>query len=107
MPIQSLEQRKRQKTLLIVMLAIVLITVIVLYFGFWSKTPVPSGQFGPGEAGTVVPGISIATEEKLKKINLDFDFLNEEIIPFLKIHGEIPVSIQEDEIGRTNPFIPY
>jgi hypothetical protein len=112
MAIKSLEQRKRQKTLLFVGLGIVLATAAVLYFGFWKTTPVPEEQFTPGTTGIMgtvetTPKVSMATEEKLKKINLDFKFLNEKIIPFLKIHGNIPVEVDKDKVGRDNPFIPY
>jgi hypothetical protein len=111
MAIKSLEQRKRQKILMFVGLGIILVTVTVLYFGFWKTPSVPEGQITPegGIVGTVetTPKVSMATEEKLKKINLDFKFLNEKIIPFLKIHGNIPVKIDKDKVGRDNPFIPY
>jgi len=107
MVIKSIEQRKRQKTLLFVGLGLILVTVLVLYFGFWKKVPIPEEQIGSQAAGTAVPKVSTATEEKLKKIDLDFKFLNEEIIPFLKIHGDIPVKVDKDKVGRDNPFIPY
>lgn len=109
MAIKSLEQRKRQKTLLFVGLGIILVTISVLYFGFWKTAPTSEEQIVPGTVGVVetTPKVSTATEEKLKKINLDFKFLNEKIIPFLKIHGNIPVKIDKDKVGRENPFIPY
>jgi len=107
MAIKSLEQKKRQKTLLFVGLGIILATTLVLYFGFWRTTPVPEEQISPGTVVGMVTKSSTATEEKLKKINLDFEFLNEKIIPFLKTHGNVPVKIDKDEVGRSNPFIPY
>lgn len=107
MAIKSLEQKKRQKILLFVGLGIILAIVLVLYFGFWKTTPVPESQISPGTGVDTVPKTSTATEEKLQKINLDFDFLNEKIIPFLKIHGNVPVKIDKNEVGRSNPFIPY
>lgn len=107
MAVQHLEQRKRQKTLLFVGLGMVLASVLVLYFGVWKKTPIPQKEIIPGMVATTTPGVLRATDEKLKKINLDFEFLNEKIIPFLKTHGDIPVKIDKKEIGRDNPFIPY
>jgi hypothetical protein len=107
MAIKSIEQRKRQKALLFVGLGIILATALVLYFGFWKKTPIPDKQISSQTAGTAIPKVSTATEEKLKKIDLDFKFLNEKIIPFLKIHGDIPVKVDKDKVGRENPFIPY
>ena len=109
MAIKSLEQRKRQKTLLFVGLGIILATVSILYFGFWKTTPTPEEGITPEMVGATetTSKVSTVTEEKLKKINLDFKFLNEKIIPFLKIHGNIPVKIDKDKVGRDNPFIPY
>ena len=107
MPIQSIEQRKRQKILLLVGLGIILVTALIVYFGFLAKKSTPPGDLVPGTASTAVPKSSGATEQKLKKINLDFEFLNEKIIPFLKIHGDIPVKVNQDKVGRNNPFIPY
>jgi hypothetical protein len=107
MAIKPLEHKKRQKTLLFVGLGIVLATILVLYFGFLKTTLVPEEQILPGTAVGTVTKSSSATEEKLKEINLDFKFLNEKIIPFLKTHGNVPVKIDKDEVGRSNPFIPY
>jgi len=93
--------------LLYVGLGIILVTILVLYFGLFKKTAAPQELIPSETATTAIPKVSKATEEKLKKINLDFDFLNTKIIPFLKIHGKIPVTVDETETGRDNPFIPY
>ncbi|PJE57492.1 MAG: hypothetical protein COU82_01685 [Candidatus Portnoybacteria bacterium CG10_big_fil_rev_8_21_14_0_10_38_18] len=102
------KQRKRQQILLIVALAVILIALGVLYFGFLKKPNPVSQEALPAEI-TPSPAISQATsllDEKLKRINkLDFEFLNEEILSFLKIHGNLPV--QKGATGRENPFIPY
>lgn len=102
MTVTPLEKRKRQKILLFVALGIVLVAVLVLYFGFWKK-PAPSEttSLTPAPSG----GVSAVSEERLKQINLDFEFLNEKILSFLKIHGDIPV--EKGETGRDNPFNPY
>jgi len=105
MPIKSLEQKKRQKILLFVGLGAVVITLLILYFSLWKKKA-PSE-----EATTSTIPISqrsqsaLILEERLKKIKLDFDFLNEKILSFLKIHGDLPV--EKGETGRDNPYIPY
>ncbi len=106
MPIQPLEQRKRQRLLIFVALGIIIATALVLYFGIWSKSTSMISII-PESATTAIPTVSSGTEEKLRKINLDFKFLNEKIIPFLKIHGEIPVTVDKNKLGRDNPFIPY
>lgn len=103
MPIKSLEQRKRQQILLVVAFLIFLTAFLVLYFGFLKKEKVVTE-----ETPTALPEkeeSSAVLEEKLKKISLDFEFLNQKILPFLKIYGDIPV--KKGTTGRENPFIPY
>jgi hypothetical protein len=105
MPIKSLEQKKRQRVLLLVGLGAIVITLLVLYFSVWKKKA-PSGE----TANSAIPisqrsQSALILEEKLKKIKLDFDFLNEKILSFLKIHGDLPV--EKGETGRDNPYIPY
>ena len=103
-----LKQRRRQQILLIVALVILLVTGGVLYFGFLKKSKPPSQEAMPAEAlpGPVTEQASSLLDEKLKIINkLDFEFLDEEILSFLKIHGNLPV--QKGAAGRENPFIPY
>lgn len=116
MPIKSLEQRNRQKILLVIALTATLVTVLILYFGVWRKGPtvpeaVPSG---------VEPGqLSAETEKErtagllwkrlesidLESIDLNFSFFNQKIFPFLKTHADLPV--KKGETGRSNPFIRY
>ncbi|OGZ32949.1 MAG: hypothetical protein A2V69_03015 [Candidatus Portnoybacteria bacterium RBG_13_40_8] len=105
MPIKPLEQKKRQKILLFVGLGAVVITLLILYFSLWKKAT-------PAEETTTsaIPisqrsQSALILEEKLKKIKLDFDFLNEKILSFLKIHGDLPV--EKGETGRDNPYVPY
>jgi len=97
-----LEKRKRQKLLLFVALGIVLVAILILYFAFWKK-PAPSETAPPTSAPSA--GVSAVSEERLKQINLDFEFLNEKILSFLKIYGDIPV--EKGETGRDNPFNHY
>ena len=103
-----LKQRRRQQILLIVALVILLVTGGVLYFGFLKKPKPLSQEAIPAEAlpGLVTEQTSPLLDEKLRRINkLDFEFLNEKILSFLKIHGNLPV--QKGATGRENPFIPY
>ena len=102
--IKPLEQKKRQKTLLVIGAGILIIILVILYFSFWKDTSevsvgTESRVLGRGQE------VSSGLEQELKKIDLDFDFLNETILPLLKIYGDIPV--EKGETGRTNPFIPY
>ena len=102
MGIKSLEQRKRQQTLLIIGAVIIIIAAAILYFGFWQEgkggEEILSGENKQSKENIIL-------EEKLKKIDLDFVFLNEKILSFLKSHGDLPVI--KGETGRSNPFIPY
>lgn len=106
MAIKTLEQRKRQKILLIIGLAILIVAGLVLYFGFWQKkapTETELLEEQPSVGHEEKPGLTL--DEKLRKTELDFSFLTQKIIPFLKIHGNLPV--RKGETGRVNPFIPY
>lgn len=108
MPIKSLEKRKRQQILLIVGLCILIVAALVLYFGFWKGESMPLEEISLEEERELPEQdqrTAIVLEEKLKKIDLDFGFLKETILPFLKSHGDLPV--KKGEAGRANPFIPY
>ncbi len=107
MAIKSLEERKKQNTLLIVAIVVFIIVVfivalVILYFSFWQKKTIittESEQLKP--AGQLS---NIILEEKLKKIDLDTNFLINKIIPFLKSHGDLPV--RKGVTGKPNPFVP-
>ena len=93
--------------MLFLALGILLVTVLVLYFGFFKSSAVPVEEIqnlGPNAPVKKPAGIS---EQKLNQINLDFDFLNNKILSILKVHGKIPVEVDKEKIGRDNPFIPY
>lgn len=103
MAIKSLEQRKHQKTLLIVALGILIVAVAVFYFGVWQKGG--KGKNLPLESTKTDQKTGMVLKEKLMEINLDFSYLKQAMLPFLKPHGDLPV--EKGETGRTNPFIPY
>jgi len=107
MPIKALEQKKRQKILLLVALGVFLVAALVLYFGFWKSSPVPVEVFTPDAGTAPTQKASGISEQKLNEINLDFDFLNNKILSFLKKHGKLPVEVDKEKVGRENPFIPY
>ena len=105
MTAKSLEnQKKRQKILLIITLSIILIAVIILYFGFWQKST-PEGEIDVSTQNVSTRVQTAISEKKLERINLDFSFLVDKMLPFLKSHGDLP--IEKGETGRDNPFIPY
>jgi hypothetical protein len=100
MAIKTLEARKKQQKLLIVGGVIILVAFLVLYFGF-----LKNGSSTPETANTIQPGAKTANillDEKLKKIDLNTDFLIKTILPALKLYGKTPV--EKGTTGRTNPF---
>lgn len=104
MAIKSLEQRKRQKILLIVTLGILIIAGLILYFFLWQEDGITLPKDGSAESERV-QRTGLILEERLKKTELDFTFLTQTILSFLKIHGQIP--IEKGATGRINPFVPY
>jgi hypothetical protein len=107
MAIKTLEQKKRQQILLIVALGVLIIAALILYFGFWKSgggLPEEGLEITAG-AGDEQIGSRLGSEARIMAIDLDFDFLNETVLSFLKIHGAIPV--EKGQTGRTNPFIHY
>jgi len=103
MSIKTLDEKKRQQVLLIVGVGILLVVAVILYFGVW-KGEAPTKPIS-GQELEQDKIANLILEEKLKKINLDFTFLIETILPFLKSHGELPVEVIES--GRSNPFTSY
>ncbi|MBU1289705.1 hypothetical protein KKG85_00450 [Patescibacteria group bacterium] len=103
---------KKQRLMLVILVATVLISVVILYFGFWrspTPTPTPTSPSLSEEPSSVE---FVVTEEKnaapsvvIKKMNFDTDFLENPYLRNLKIYGEWP--LQVDEKGRANPFLPY
>jgi len=110
MAIKTIEEKKKQQKLLIIAGIIFLVAFLVLYFSVLKKSGNVVGDIGnmtipqPGqEIINKNQQTNILLEEKLKKIDLNFDFLNDKILPFLQVHGNLPV--KKGETGRANPFI--
>lgn len=99
--------------MIIVLVAVVLITATVLYFGFLRPSAPSAPVASPAEPGTAVPGVPTAPgvslvyslENIIKKIDFDIAFLKNPHFQSLKAYGEWPLSIEEK--GRNNPFLPY
>jgi uncharacterized protein YpmB len=98
MPIKSLEERKKQNLFLIIGAAIIIVGLIILYFAFWQKRESSSENQAVAETRLIL------SEQKLQKADLDFDFLANKMLTFLKSHGNLPV--QKGAIGKINPFSP-
>jgi len=104
MAIKTLEERKKQQKLMIILIVVVLATLLVLYFGILKKGSTISVTNESEDTQAVkTQGTTLVVEEKLKKINLNTDFLVNTILVSLKIHGLIPV--EKGVTGRINPFV--
>lgn len=91
MAIIFLEKRKRLQYLFPVLGIVILITLIVLWRGFFTKIPLEIIQFE-------IP-------KPVKKIEINFEILKNPQLEELQLLEKIPP--YDGEIGRENPFIPY
>jgi len=92
MAISFVQQKKRQKQLLILGGAVFVVTILILWFGYFRQ---PEEVFNP----------PATTTGFIKDININFEFLKN---PFLKdLNPFEKITPFEDETGRENPFLPY
>ncbi|OGZ33296.1 MAG: hypothetical protein A3I88_02765 [Candidatus Portnoybacteria bacterium RIFCSPLOWO2_12_FULL_39_9] len=87
----------KQKKLLLVLIGVVLITILVLYFGF-RKEKIPSDSAPPAVD-------SQKKERSLEEIELDTSLFKNPQYQALKTDGAGPIEV--GEAGRENPFAPY
>ena len=96
---------EKQRLLLIILSAVLLVTLVIFYFGFW-RSPAPSlTDTEIFDMGAVSVMTDEAPEAVIKKIDFDADFLESSYFGTLKVYGEWP--LRTDEKGRANPFLPY
>jgi hypothetical protein len=94
MPIKFVEEKKRQKYLILVFLAVALISAVVLWQGYFKKE----------EPVSPTPGLSF------REVKINFDVLEspvlKELQPFeeISLEGLLPLEVN---VGRENPFISY
>lgn len=91
MPIDFIQQRKKQKYLTVIMIVALVIIAVILWFGYFRK---------PESTSEVIPSFS-----SLKEIKIDFDVLEGQFLQECQIFEKVPPF--EGEIGRENPFLPY
>ena len=89
MAISFLEKRKIQKQFILILIAIVLITILVIWRGFFA-----------GEKITL-PKENL---EQAKKVKINFDILEDPILKSLEPFTEIEPIGESVEFGRENPF---
>lgn len=83
------QKEKKQKFLLIVFFGVVLITILILYFGLKR----PSAH------------VSIEEEISSKTIEIDFSVLKNPILKELESYEKIE-PVEPEKVGRENPFSP-
>jgi len=91
MPVNFIQEKKKQKYLIISFGIILLVSFVVLWFGYFKKTK------------SVFPQIPINHYYREIKINFDV-FKNALLKEFQPFEKATPF---EGEKGRDNPFLPY
>lgn len=91
-------QQKRLRIFVCVFFIILVITGLILYFGFLRKPALPATS----AIGT--SPIYSETLTKLQRLDIDWEFLDSDLVGQLEFFGEHPV--QSGEAGRQNPFLP-
>ena len=110
-PIIATPERRRQKKLIYVLAGSVLITLLVLYFGFSSGSQAPAT---PGAPPATAPEVSSSGQSQasfeqrasaVENLTFDFSIFNNEKFQSLKTFGaSLDISGAK---GRSNPFQPY
>lgn len=94
MAIPFIQKRKKQKNLTLILVALIIITGLVVWWGFFrsSETAPPSPEI-----------------EIIERIEIDFSVLEEPIVKDLESFEEIGSFewATSDIPGRENPFVPF
>lgn len=90
MAITFLQQEKRQKYLILILVGVILLTFFVVWRGFLFK---PKAVLAP-------------TISEPPEIEINFQTLKSPLLKELQPYQEIE-PLLEEEMGRENPFIPY
>ena len=90
MPIDFIRERKKQKYLTIIVIVTVIITAVILWFGYFR------------EEKLIAPPVSATP---FREIKIDFNVLDSPFLQESQVFGRIPSF--EGGIGRKNPFLPY
>lgn len=96
---QTIEQKKRQKILIGILIVVIIITIF-----FWYSNYQKGSSY---EAGSAQEGVAVTSsfEQRFKEIKLDLSILDDSLFKSLKSHGVLPVTVEE--AGRKNPFVSY
>lgn len=95
MAIDFLQAQKKQRNMIIILIAVVCITLLVFWYGFLRQSA-PPAPAAPSEKG----GSPVQS-----KIEINFGVLEGAALEALQDFEGIPAL--KDEAGRENPFAPY
>lgn len=90
-------QQKRLRSFVYIFFGILLIAGSILYFGFFRKPTTPSPLVTSG-----ISGYQLNLD--IKRIGIDWAFLENQVVKDLKFFGEHPV--EPGDKSRANPFLP-
>jgi len=90
MPINFIQQRKKQKYLTLIVMIVFVITAVILWFGYFRKSE---------------SALEEVLVSSVKEIKIDFDVLESPFLQESQVFQKTPSF--EGEIGRDNPFLPY
>lgn len=101
MAITIIQKEKRKKIILIALVGILLAVLLYFVYATFMKKPAePAAE----ENQTAVTSI---LSQKLKKLEIKWDSLNDERLQRLEAPTTDVSSLEVEESGRENPFLPY
>lgn len=96
------QQRDRQKKLIFLLVALLIATILVLYFALGLGAPSPSVSVNGGSG--IGPLTSSVSQDQITSVSLDLSVLRRQEFLGLRLFGDIPIVL--GELGRSNPFLP-
>lgn len=92
------EEIKKQRILTLVFLITIFVTAVILYSGYFKKTPTlsPTEEYSVGEKEVIFE----------KKIDIDYQTLESPLLEKLEPFPQIE-PLPSEKSGRENPFLPY
>ena len=94
MAITFLQEKKKQKYLIYILIMVFFAIFLTLWLGFFRKTQIIPEELAPTEVS-----------KSWQKIEINFKILEDPLFQDLKDFEKIPEF--EGKVGRENPFIPF
>lgn len=95
MPLNFIDQRKRQRLLIIISVAVLLITGVIIWYGYFRQPAI-----NPYESES--NGAQIVEANNLQNFAIDFSVFENDILKKLEPFLQPPA--YEGKLGRDNPF---